>query len=116
MSNDEKRQKPDGQEIPLGILERFTLLQSMQEKSDRLTMIVVESVLHATALTPAENKKWNVVRVDNQWQWSPEGAAAQTPIHYSDTQLSVIRERLRALNDAKEITIQLLTVLEKFSV
>jgi len=95
----------------LNILERLTLLSILPKEGDYVTLKILRDLRMALGLTEEELKNWNVVQEETRVTWDENGEA-EIPI--GEKAMGIIVDRLRDMDEKKQLTDQSVAVYEKF--
>lgn len=99
--------------MTLKTYDRLVLLNVLPAQGDILTLRVVRDLQAALSFTEEESAALQFEQVDGAVRWKTE-ADEEKDIPIGDAARAVIRERLRELNDQKQLTLEHLPLYERF--
>lgn len=105
--------------MKLTLPERFAALKVLPTETNFTTLKIVRDLQDNLALTEKETKDWEVKAYhgsDGQLRtsWNEEGSKAEVAIKIGEKATDIIVECLKALDKQKKLTLEHVTLYEKF--
>ncbi|MDD2680392.1 MAG: hypothetical protein PHO03_06310 [Candidatus Omnitrophica bacterium] len=100
--------------MKLTILERLVLGAILPQKNNYTTMIAVQEIKDKIAITIEEIEEYQIVFEDLQTRWSKEGENYEIDVEFGKTLSVIINEALQEKNKTNELTLEMLSLYEKF--
>ena len=98
----------------LSIQERLQVLNGLlPQEGDFVTLRVVNEANNTIGLSSDELEKWGVVQEDGMVRWNTT-AESEVDIPITDAARGLIAKELNRLNDEDKLTIQQLSLWDKF--
>jgi hypothetical protein len=98
--------------MKLDVAERIRLLGILPEKGNLLTLKIVRTLRDELSFSEAEHKDMNIEVKQDRITW--KDGAAEKDVEIGDLAKEVITLRLRAMDEAKELTLPDIDLWEKF--
>ncbi len=99
--------------MKLSVSERVHLTDILPRQGDILTVKVVQTILEKIDFSIEELKKWSVKREDNSIRWDDK-VAKDVEIEITNGEETVIVSTLRELSEKKTLSINHLSLWDKF--
>jgi hypothetical protein len=94
--------------------ERIIILNHLQVKGSILTLRIVRGLMDKLAINPGEIKKFKITEKNGQITWDPKTADQTREFTLTDFERDLIKEKFKELSDKNELSMDCLTVYEKF--
>ena len=99
--------------MKLNIAERITLMSILPEKSNIVTMRLMQELRTILGFTDEEIRKYGIKNEGDKISWSSD---FEKEIEINQTMTVEIKKRLQEISDKNEVTVQMLPLYEKFGV
>jgi len=99
--------------MKLNIAERITLMSILPEKSNIITMRLMQELRTILGFTDEEIRKYGIKNDGDKIFWSSD---FEKEIEINQTMTVEIKKRLQEISDKNEVTVQMLPLYEKFGV
>jgi len=99
--------------MKLNIAERITLMSILPEKSNIITMRLMQELRTILGFTDEEIRKYGIKNDGDKIFWSSD---FEKEIEINQTMMVEIKKRLQEISDKNEVTVQMLPLYEKFGV
>jgi len=99
--------------MKLNVLERLKILQLLPQEGNFMTLTIVNKMKESLSLTEAEFKEFEVKEDGVQTTWNTKGQEEQE-LEIGEKASDIIAEALKKLNDEDKLTVQYMSVYEKF--
>ena len=99
--------------MKLNIAERITLMSILPEKSNIITMRLMQELRTILGFTDEEIRKYGIKNEGDKIFWSSD---FEKEIEINQTMMVEIKKRLQEISDKNEVTVQMLPLYEKFGV
>jgi len=100
--------------MKLTVPERYVLQGVLPAESSFVTMRLVKNLRDALALEEDEIKRLGVVIKGDQITWNAEVDGEGTEIQVGELAGTIVRDALRQMDKSNKLTVQHLTLYEKF--
>ena len=99
--------------MKLNIAERITLMSILPEKSNIITMRLMQELRTILGFTDEEIRKYGIKNDGDKIFWSSD---FEKEIEINQTMTVEIKKRLQEISDKNEVTVQMLPLYEKFGI
>ena len=99
--------------MKLNIAERITLMSILPEKSNIVTMRLMQELRTILGFTDEEIREYGIKNDGDKIFWSSD---FEKEIEINQTMTVEIKKRLQEISDKNEVTVQMLPLYEKFEV
>lgn len=99
--------------VPLNVVERLSLLNSVPAKGTMRDMKVAQALKKKVGFTDIEMQKFGISQVGEQISWFPE-ANRDVDIDFTVEEAGVVVKRLKELDTLGEIKDEHITIWDKF--
>ena len=99
--------------LALNMKERVVLPSILPAHGDKLTQIVVRSLIEKSEFTQAEIKKFDMVATGEAVTWNKSANAETFSIPVTDAEAQVLKDTARQIDKDKKVSQHNLSLLEK---
>ena len=97
--------------IKLNVKNRLLLPELLPKKDSMVTMLVVKGILDKINFTTSEQKKFGFSNDNGRIVWKND---ISKDFSFTDTELKVIKDAIKGLDDKKEVSLDMLDLVGLF--